>query len=79
MNTKERAELYMTLKKGYKRSKKDQIEEYHQNLKLGWGDKLEWFFRKTGIKAIVKWINPNCNCDIRQKKLNDFEIKIKRK
>ena len=46
---------------------------------LGWGDRLEWIFRKTGIKWIVKKINPNCKCDIRQHKLNEFEIKIKRK
>ena len=46
---------------------------------LGWGDRLEWIFRKTGIKWVVKKINPNCKCDIRQHKLNEFEIKIKRK
>jgi hypothetical protein len=43
------------------------------------GDLLELIFRKTGIKAIVKWINPNCNCDYRQQKFNEFQIKIKRK
>ncbi len=41
------------------------------------GDKLEWLFRVTGIKLIVKKINPNCNCDKRQESLNN--IKIKRK
>jgi len=44
------------------------------------GDLLELIFRKTGIKAIVKWINPNCKCEERQEKLNKFtEIKIKRR
>jgi len=57
------------------KTRKDEIREYHAELKLG--DKLEWLFRKTGIKAIVKWINPNCKCDARQESLN--RIKIKRK
>jgi hypothetical protein len=56
-------------------TKREEIKEYHDSLKLG--DKLEWLFRKTGIKAIVKWINPNCNCDSRQEKLNNFKFKRK--
>jgi len=43
------------------------------------GDKLEWLFKVTGIKWIVKKINPNCKCDSRKEKLNKLEIKIKRK
>lgn len=57
------------------KSKSEQIKDYHKELRLG--DKLEWLFRKTGIKAIVKWINPNCNCDKRQDKLNTFNFKRK--
>ena len=45
-------------------------------MQLRIGDALEWFFRKTGIKAIVKFINPNCNCDNRQQA---FNFKINRK
>lgn len=56
---------------------KKEFLEYWRELK--WGDRLEFLFRITGIKWIVKKINPNCNCDIRQQRLNDFEIKIKRK
>lgn len=56
---------------------KKEFLEYWRELK--WGDRLELIFRITGIKWIVKKINPNCNCDIRQQQLNDFEIKIKRK
>ena len=59
------------------KTRKEEIKEYHDSLMLG--DKLEWLFRKTGIKWIVKKINPNCNCDARQQQLNEFEIKIKRK
>jgi hypothetical protein len=43
------------------------------------GDLLEYIFLKTGIKAFVKWVYPNCKCDERQQKLNEFEFKIKRK
>jgi hypothetical protein len=75
MNAKERAELYMSLKKGYKRSKKEQIKEYHNSLMLG--NKLEWLFKVTGIKWLVKKINPNCNCEYRKNKLNNFEFKRK--
>ena len=53
---------------------KKQFLEYWSE--LGWGDRLEWLFKKTGIKWLVKKINPNCNCDARQQQLNDFEIKI---
>ena len=56
---------------------KQEFLEYWRELK--WGDRLEFLFRITGIKWVVKKINPNCNCDIRQQRLNDFEIKIKRK
>jgi hypothetical protein len=44
--------------------------------KIRLGDVLEFIFRVTGIKAIVKKFYPNCGCDARQKKLN-FEIKRK--
>lgn len=54
-----------------------EFKDYWKELK--WGDRLEFIFRITGIKWVVKKINPNCNCDIRQQRLNDFEIKIKRK
>lgn len=43
------------------------------------GDTLELIFRKTGIKAIVKYFYPDCNCDKRQAKLNEVEFKFKRK
>ena len=43
------------------------------------GDKLEWLFRVTGIQWIVKKIYPNCNCDKRRDKMNEFEFKINRK
>ena len=56
---------------------KKEFLEYWKELK--WGDRIEFIFRITGIKWIVKKINPNCNCDSRQQQLNDFEIKIKRK
>ena len=43
------------------------------------GDKLEWLFKVTGIQWLVKKIYPNCNCDKRRDKMNEFEFKIKRK
>jgi len=43
------------------------------------GDKLEWLFRVTGIQWLVKKIYPNCNCDKRRDKMNEFEFKINRK
>ena len=59
------------------KTRKEEIREYHAELKLG--DKLEWLFRKTGIKWLVKLINPNCKCLERQKALNDIEFRINRK
>jgi len=53
--------------------RKEELKEYHTELRLG--DKLEWLFKITGIKAIVKWINPNCNCEFRKEKLNNIKIK----
>jgi hypothetical protein len=41
------------------------------------GDKLEWLFKYTGIKWIVKKIYPNCNCERRKNKLNEFNFKRK--
>jgi len=41
------------------------------------GDKLEWLFTVTGIKWLVKKINPNCKCDSRRDKLNNFKFKRK--
>ena len=57
------------------KTKRQEFNEYLAEIKLG--DRLEWLFRKTGIKAIVKWINPNCNCDVRQEKLNNITFKRK--
>jgi hypothetical protein len=56
-------------------TRKEEIKEYHESLKLG--DKLEWLFKYTGIKWIVKKINPNCNCEFRKNKLNEFKFKRK--
>ena len=56
-----------------------EYQQWRNEVKKGWGDNLEWLFRKTGIKWLVKKINPNCNCDKRQEFLNEFEFKIKRK
>ncbi len=55
---------------------KQEFKEYLQEIRLG--DKLEYLFKITGIKWMVKKINPDCNCDIRKAFLNG-EIKIKRK
>ena len=41
------------------------------------GDKLETLFRVTGIQWLVKKIYPNCNCDKRRDKLNEFKINRK--
>ena len=57
------------------KTKKQEVNEYLNELKLG--DKLEWLFRVTGIKKIVKLINPNCKCEERQDMLNN--IKFNRK
>jgi hypothetical protein len=56
-------------------TRKEEIKEYHESLKLG--DKLEWLFKWTGIKWIVKKIYPNCNCERRKNKLNEFNFKRK--
>jgi hypothetical protein len=57
------------------KTKKEELKEYHDSLMLG--DKLEWLFRVTGIKWLVKKIYPNCNCDERQDMLNEFKFKRK--
>lgn len=57
------------------KTRKQEIDEYFAELKLG--DKLEWLFRVTGIKKIVKWIYPNCKCDDRQEMLNNITFKRK--
>ena len=36
----------------------------------GLGDTIAKFTKATGIKKIVKTINPNCGCDKRQEWLN---------
>lgn len=54
-----------------------ELEEYFNELRLG--DKLEWLFKITGIKWLVKKINPNCNCESRKQKMNKVKFKIKRK
>jgi hypothetical protein len=41
------------------------------------GDKLEWLFKVTGIKWLVKKINPNCKCESRKEYLNEITIKRK--
>ena len=41
------------------------------------GDKLEWLFKITGVQWLVKKINPNCNCNKRREKLNEFNFKRK--
>lgn len=56
-------------------TRKQEIKEYHESLKLG--DKLECLFKYTGIKWIVKKIYPNCNCESRKDKLNEFNFKRK--
>jgi len=40
------------------------------NISKGLGDTLAKFTETTGIKKIVKSINPNCGCDKRQEWLN---------
>lgn len=57
------------------KTKRQELNEYFAELKLG--DKLEWLFRVTGIKKIVKWIYPNCKCDDRQEMLNNITFKRK--
>ena len=41
-----------------------------KNKSKGLGDMIDSITTKTGIKKIVKAINPNCNCEERRKKLN---------
>ena len=53
-----------------------ELEEWFKEIRLG--DKLEFIFKYTGIKWLVKKIHPNCNCESRKNLLNG-EIKIKRK
>ena len=36
----------------------------------GLGDVIEFILKITGVKYIVKLINPNCNCDQRREKIN---------
>jgi hypothetical protein len=55
---------------------KKEIREYLKETRLG--DRLEFIFKWTGIKWLVKQLYPNCNCDNRKDILNG-EYKIKRK
>jgi hypothetical protein len=57
------------------KTRKQELQEYWAE--LGWGDRLEFVFKWSGIKWLVKKINPNCNCDKRKEKLNNFRIKRK--
>jgi hypothetical protein len=59
------------------KTRKQELQEYHAELRLG--DRLEWLFKITGIKWLVKKINPNCNCESRKEIMNEIEFKIKRK
>ena len=43
-----------------------------KNKSKGLGDMIDSITTKTGIKKIVKAINPNCNCEERRKKLNQM-------
>ena len=61
---------YITMK-----TRKQDFNEYWAE--LGWGDRLEFVFKWTGIKWLVKKINPNCNCDQRKEKMNEFKFKRK--
>ena len=49
----------------------------YNKLLMRLGDKLEWLFKVTGIQWLVKKIYPNCNCDKRRDKLNEFKINRK--
>ena len=43
-----------------------------ENIKSrGLGDTIDKFTTSTGIKAVVKAINPNCNCEERKEWLNN--------
>jgi len=56
---------------------KQEFNEYLSELKLG--NRLELVFKWVGIKWLVKKLNPDCKCGERREKLNNFQIKIKRK
>lgn len=56
---------------------KQEFNEYLAELKLG--NRLELVFKWVGIKWLVKKLNPGCKCEERREKLNNFQIKIKRK
>lgn len=49
-------------------------------MKLRLGDRLEWLFRKTGVKWLVNLIvidllgYESCGCEERQAKMNEIEI-----
>lgn len=55
---------------------KIEIRDYLKETRLG--DRLEFIFKWTGIKWLVKLFFPNCNCDKRKDFLNG-NFKIKRK
>lgn len=57
-----------------KKAYKDDLRDYLNEVRLG--DKLEFIFKYTGIKWLIKKIYPNCNCDARRDFLNG-EIKRK--
>jgi hypothetical protein len=57
------------------KTRKQEFKEYWAE--LGWGDRLEFLFKWSGIKWLVKKINPNCNCDERKEKMNEFKFKRK--
>jgi hypothetical protein len=39
------------------------------------GDLLEAVFKYTGVKWLVKKINPDCKCEQRKDKLNNLKFK----
>lgn len=59
-----------------KKQHKEDLRAYLNEIRLG--DKLEFIFKYTGIKWLIKKIHPNCNCDKRKDLLNG-EFQIKRK
>jgi len=42
--------------------------------KMGLGDLIEWFTKKTGIKWLVKKIWKDCKCDKRKEKANQVKL-----
>lgn len=67
----------MTPKEKYRKELEDykkELIEHHNYIYFRLGDYLERIFRVTGIKWLVKKINPKCKCEQRQKALN-FKIK----